>query len=85
MAPNPTAVNEEDPLEAFKALVRSTGPKSQALLPSKFVKRMKEFPSLELSPEEPCNLALFLAEKALIGKFTGLWPSPKTMEAWIEE
>jgi hypothetical protein len=85
MAPNPIAENEEDPLEAFKALVRSAGPKSKPSLSSKFVKKMEEIPSLELSPEEPCNLALFLAEKALIGKFTGLWPSPKTVEAWIDE
>jgi hypothetical protein len=85
MAPNLIVANEEDPLEAFKALVRSAGPKSQPSLPAKFVKRMEEIPSLELSPEEPCNLALFLAEKALIEKFTGLWPSPKMVEAWIDE
>jgi hypothetical protein len=85
MAPNPTAENEEDPLEAFKALVRSAGPKSKPPLPSKFVKKMEEIPSLELSPEQPCHLALYLAEKALVGKFTGLWPSPKMVDAWIEE
>jgi hypothetical protein len=46
---------------------------------------MEEIPSLELSPEQPCNIALYLAEKALIGKFMGLCPSPKTVEAWIDE
>jgi hypothetical protein len=85
MAPNPTAENEEDPLEAFKALVRSAGPKTKPSIPSKFVKKMEEVPTLELSPEQPCNFALYLAEKALVGKFTGLWPSPKTVDAWIEE
>jgi hypothetical protein len=85
MAPDPIAELEEDPLEAFKTLVRSAGPKSKPSLPSKFVKKMEEIPSLELSPEDPCNLALFLAEKALIGKFTGLWPSPKTVEAWMDD
>jgi hypothetical protein len=85
MASTPTAENEADPLEAFKALVRSAGSKSKPALSSKFVKKMEEIPSLELSPEEPCNIALFLAENALIGKFTGLWPSPKTVEAWINE
>jgi hypothetical protein len=51
MAPNLTVENEEDPLEAFKALVRSAGPKSKPTLPSKFVKKMEEIPTLELSPE----------------------------------
>ena len=74
MAPDPI---NEDSLEAFKALVRSAGPKFKPSLSSKFVKKMEEIPSLELSPEEPCNIALQLAENALIGKFTGLWPSPK--------
>jgi hypothetical protein len=46
---------------------------------------MEEIPSLELSPEDPCSLALLLAEKALIGKFTGLWPSPKMVEAWMDD
>jgi hypothetical protein len=46
---------------------------------------MEEIPSLELSPEGPCSLALLLAEKALIEKFTGLWPSPKTVEAWMDD
>jgi hypothetical protein len=85
MAPDPIAERGKDPLEAFKALVRSAGPKSKPSLSSKFVKKMEEIPSLELSPEQPCTLALHLAEKALIGKFTGLWPSPKMVEAWMDD
>jgi hypothetical protein len=85
MAPDPIAERGKDPLEAFKALVRSAGPKSKPSLSSKFVKKMEEIPSLELSPEQPCSLALLLAEKSLIGKFTGLWPSPKTVEAWMDD
>jgi hypothetical protein len=85
MAPDPFAEMEKDPLEAFKALVRSAGPKSTPSLSSKFVKKMEKIPSLELSPEGPCSLSLLLAEKALIEKFTGLWPSPKTVEAWIDD
>jgi hypothetical protein len=85
MAPDLIAEMEEDPLEAFKVLVCSAGPKSKPSLSSKFVKKMEEIPSLELSPEEPCNISLFLAEKALIEKFTGLWPSPKSVEAWMDD
>ena len=29
--------------------------------------------------------ALALSEKGLIGKFTGIWPSPKTMDTWINK
>jgi hypothetical protein len=85
MAPVPIAEKEKAPLEAFKKLVRSAGPKSKPSLPSKFVKKMEEIPSLELDPEGPCKLALLLTENALIGKFTGLWPSPKTVEAWMDD
>ena len=85
MALDPLDEKDLDPLEAFKALVRSAGPKSKPSFSSKFVKKMEEIPSLELSPEEPCTLSLLLAEKALIGKFTGSWPSPKAVEAWMEE
>jgi len=85
MAPVPIAEMEKDPLEAFKTLVCSAGSKPKPYLKSKFVKKMEEIPSLELDPEDPCKLALLLAENALIGKFTGLWPSPKIVEAWMED
>jgi hypothetical protein len=85
MAPSPNVELEKDPLEAFKNLVRSAGPKSKPSLSSKFVKKMEEIPSLELSPEAPCEFALLLAENTLIGKFMGLWPSPKTVEVWMDE
>ena len=85
MASDPINEMGEDPLEAFKALVRLAGPKAKPSLSSKFVKKMEEIPSLELSLEEPCNLSLLLTEKALIEKFTGLWPSPRMVEAWMED
>ena len=85
MAPNPTAEMDEDNLEAFKELVRAARPQCKLSISSKFFKKMEEIPSVELSPEEPCKLALLLAENALIGKFTGLWPSPKMVEAWMDE
>jgi hypothetical protein len=85
MAPKPTAEMDEDTLDAFQALVRAVRPNSKPSISSKFVKKMEEIPSVELSPEEPCKLALLLAETALIGKFTGLWPSPKTVEAWMDD
>ena len=74
-----------DPVEAFKVLVRSAGPRTKASPPAKFVKKMDEIPSVELSPSDPCRMALMLSEKSLIGKFTGLWPNPKAVDQWIAE
>jgi len=70
---------------AFKALIRPPGAKAKPPSSSKFVRKLEELPSLELSPEEPCELALLLSEKGLIGKFTGLWPSPKTVTTWMND
>ena len=67
-------------LAAFKALVQAAAPQEASHSSSKFVKKMDEIPSLELSPLDPCQKDLILSEQALIGKFTGLWPSPKAVE-----
>ena len=72
-------------LLAFKALVHAAAPQATSLPPSKFVKKIEEIPSLELSPSDPCQKAIILSKRALIGKFTGLWPSPKAVELWIAE
>ena len=72
-------------LAAFKALVQAVAPHAASHTSSKFVKKMDEIPSLELSPTDPCQKALILSKQALIGKFTGLWPNPKAVELWIAE
>jgi len=74
-----------EPLEAFRNLVRAAGPRAKAAPPAKFVKKLEEIPTIELSPSGPCRMALLLSENALIGKFTGLWPSPKAVDQWIAE
>ena len=74
-----------DQLLAFKALVQVVDPPTASQAPSKFVKKIDEIPSLELSPSDPCQKALILSEKSIIGNFTGLWPSPKAVELWIVE
>ena len=70
---------------AFKALVHAAAPQAASLPPSKFMKKIEEIPSLELSPSDPCQKAITLSERALISKFTGLWPSPKEIELLIAE
>jgi len=39
---------------------------------------------VNLPPILPRTAALSLVEKGLIGQFTGLWPSPKTLQRWVE-
>ena len=72
-------------LATFKALVQAAAPQEASHTSSKFMKKMDEIPSLELSPTDPCQKSLILSEQALIDKFTGFWPIPKAMELWIAE
>ena len=72
-------------LATFKALVQAAAPQAASQTSSKFMKKMDEIPSLELSPTNPCQKSLILSEQALIAKFTGLWPRPKAVELWIVE
>jgi hypothetical protein len=50
----------------------------------KFVKKLDSIPSVALLVDEPCRATLNLAARSLIGQFTGLWPSPKSIESWIQ-
>ena len=62
-------------LAAFKALVQAAAPQAASHSSSKFVKKMDEIPSLELSPSDPCQKALILSEQALICKSQGCGPA----------
>jgi hypothetical protein len=44
---------------------------------------LDDIPVISLPPETPIQVALSLADWALIGQFTGLWPSPKSTESWV--
>ena len=48
----------------------------------KFVKKA-DIPSVEL-PIQTCQTALNLVDRGLIGQFTGLWPSPKSIDGWVQ-
>ena len=48
-----------------------------------FVKKT-EIPSVDLPVDRPCRTALNLEEIGLIGQFTGLWPSLKAIEGWVQ-
>jgi hypothetical protein len=50
-----------------------------------FVKKLDEIPKVLLPPSSARKKALALADCGLIGQFTGIWPSPKTIETWMEK
>ena len=66
---------------AFEQLITSQSHRSGKGEPPKFVKRIEDVPEVALPPEETIWVALSLADRALIGQFTGLWPSPKTTDS----
>ena len=67
--------------EAFDRLINSHAKRTGKRELPKFVKRIEDVPEVALPPEETIRVALSLADQALIGKFTGLWPSPKTTDS----
>jgi hypothetical protein len=77
--PPPPPPSAED---AFKSLLASL-PKKKKTEAAKFVKKLDDIPEISLPPEGPIQVALSLVDRALVGQFTGLWPSPKTTENWV--
>jgi hypothetical protein len=71
-------------ISAFKALIAATPKRPLTASQQKFVKKLDSIPTVVLPEEETCKAALNLAERGLIGQFTGLWPSPKSVEDWTQ-
>jgi hypothetical protein len=71
-------------ISAFKALIAATSKRPLTASQQKFVKKLDSIPTVALPEEETCKAALNLAERGLIGQFTGLWPSPKSVEDWTQ-
>ena len=67
--------------EAFEKLISNTVNRTSKRELPKFVKRIEDVPVVALPPEETIRVALSLADCALIGKFTGLWPPLKLLIA----
>ena len=68
---------------AFQKLVAASSKRHTSYSQQKFVKKLDNIPMVALHVEESCRFALNLAERGLIGKFTGLCLSPKFMEVWV--
>ena len=59
-------------LEVFEKLVIKQSKNISKGAPLKFVKRIEDVLVVALPPEDTIQVTLSLAERALIGKFTGL-------------
>ena len=78
--PDPVSVEDR-----FQSIVAAMPPVQAATVPSsKFVKR-EEVPEVKLSSTASKRKAVALSEKGLIGLFTGLWPSPRSVEVWLNK
>ena len=84
MAPLDSPQEEIDPQKAFSNLVKSLPPQRPKPAISKFVKKLDVLQEVQLPPTLPHMATLSLAKKGLIGQFTGLWPSPRTVQRWVE-
>ena len=78
--PDPESV--EDRFHSIVAAMPTV--QAAAAPPSKFVKRA-EIPEVKLSSAASKRKAVTLSEKGLIGLFTGLWPSPHSVEVWLNK
>lgn len=84
MAPLDATLEVATAQQAFFALVKSLPLQHPCPAISKFVKKLDVLQEVILPPALPRMAALSLAERGLIEQFTGLWPSSKTMERWVE-
>ena len=71
-------------VDAFRKLLGSPGKKLVAHEVPKFIKKVDAVPEITLPEEPSIKIALALAIIGLVGQFMGLWPSPKTMDDWIQ-
>ena len=67
--------------DAFDRLIGPQNRRSGIRDPPKFVKRIEDVPEVSLPLKETMWVSLSLADRALIEQFTGLCPSPKTMDS----
>jgi hypothetical protein len=68
---------------AFSSLIVSLLKSTKQQQNLKFVKEMEEIPAVVVQPISREH-ALKLDKIGLIGQFTSIWPSPKSMAFWVE-
>jgi hypothetical protein len=68
----------------FQAIVDGLPPPKHYPQISKFMKNLNAIPEVSLSIIGPRLKAIALTSRRLVGKFMGLWPSPKDMNLWVQ-
>ena len=71
-------------ITASRSLVATSGKRKLSQNQQTFVKKLDNIPSVDLPTEQPCRTTMNIAERGLIGQFTNLWPSPKTIDGWVQ-
>jgi len=81
---DPPIQEPEDLEKLFASLTKDNHSEKIRPAASKFIKKLDEIPEVPLPPALPRRAAVALAERGLVGQFTGLWPSPHTVQRWVE-
>ena len=69
----------------FQRIVASSAPLSSSVSSSSHFVKRSQVPSVKLSFMASKRKVVTLSEKGLIGLFTGLWPSPRSVEVWLNK
>jgi hypothetical protein len=69
---------------SFRAMVLTYVRTSKAQS-MKFIKGIEEMLEVKLPQSSTRCKTLAFANRGLIGKFTSIWPSPRTMASWIQK
>jgi len=80
----PSQPRNEENVEAFASLIAENGAPRNRPSVNKFVKKLESIPEISLPPSLPRRAAISLAKRGVVGQFTGLWPSPKSVQKWVE-
>lgn len=70
--------------EIFASLISKNATIRNKPVASNFVNKLADIPEISLPPSLPRKAAISLVERGLVGQFTGLWPSPRVVQKWVE-
>ena len=71
-------------LNAFRKLVASCSKRKLSQNQHTFVKKLENIPTIDLPMDQTCRTTLSIVDRGLIGQFIWIWPSPKTIEVWVQ-
>lgn len=74
----------DEQITIFSSLISENGATRIKPTTTKFVKKLTNILEISLPPSIPWKAAISLVERGLVGQFTGLWPSPKAVQKWVE-